>query len=48
VYVNYLDRDEDDRVEAAYGANLRRLESIRHAYDPDGVFARREAPTAVR
>jgi hypothetical protein len=47
VYVNYLDRDEADRVEAAYGANLGRLESIRRAYDPDGLFTREEASAAV-
>jgi FAD/FMN-containing dehydrogenase len=47
VYVNYLDRDEADRVDAAYGANLARLESIRRAYDPDGLFTREEAPAPV-
>ena len=47
VYVNYLDRDEADRVEAAYGANLARLEHVRRAYDPDGVFTREDASTTV-
>ena len=47
VYVNYLDRDEGDRVEAAFGANLARLESIRRTYDPEGLFTRAEAVTTV-
>ena len=47
VYVNYLDRDEADRIGAAYGANLGRLESIRRAYDPDGFFTRAAVPAAV-
>jgi FAD/FMN-containing dehydrogenase len=38
VYVNYLDHDDNDRLGAAYGTNLGRLQEIRRAYDPDGVF----------
>jgi len=47
VYVNYLDRDEGDRVGAAYGANLPRLENVRRTYDPECFFTRAEAPTTV-
>lgn len=47
VYVNYLDRDETDRIGAAYGANLGRLESVRRTYDPEGLFRRAEAATTV-
>ncbi|HUF01085.1 MAG TPA: FAD-binding oxidoreductase [Gaiellaceae bacterium] len=47
VYVNYLDRDEDDRIAAAYGANLPRLEGVRRMYDPEGLFTRAEAATTV-
>ena len=47
VYVNYLDRDEDDRVGAAYGANLARLEGVRRMYDPEGFFMRAKAATTV-
>jgi FAD/FMN-containing dehydrogenase len=47
VYVNYLDRDEDDRIGAAYGVNLARLEGVRRAYDPDGLFTRAESPMTV-
>jgi len=43
VYVNYLDRDEEDRVEAAYGANLPRLDNVRRTYDPEGLLGRVEA-----
>lgn len=48
VYVNYLDRDEGDRMEAAYGANLTRLEGIRRRYDPEGFFAREETAAVAR
>jgi len=39
-YLNYLDHDDtgDSVLAAAYGANLRRLQSIKAAYDPDNVF----------
>lgn len=35
---NYLDGDESDRVEEAYGGNLDRLQAIKARYDPDNVF----------
>lgn len=38
VYGNYLDGDEDDRVDAAYRANLERLQRVKAIYDPDNVF----------
>jgi hypothetical protein len=40
-YLNSVsDPDDEDRV-AAYGTKLDRLEMIRAAYDPEGLFARR-------
>jgi FAD/FMN-containing dehydrogenase len=39
VYVNYLGEDRDERVAAAYGENLARLQEVKAAYDPDGVFS---------
>jgi FAD/FMN-containing dehydrogenase len=48
VYVNYLDRDEGDRMDEAIGGNLVRLEEVRRVYDPDGVFGhRRPAPAGA-
>ena len=38
VYANYLDRDESDRVEAAYGVNYDRLVEIKTEWDPENVF----------
>ena len=39
-YLNYLDKDEVDpqALDAAYGENLERLQSIKAKYDPDNVF----------
>jgi FAD/FMN-containing dehydrogenase/DNA-binding HxlR family transcriptional regulator len=38
-YVNFLDRDDQDRVRAAYGEDTyRRLATIKDVYDPDNVF----------
>ncbi|MFO1313212.1 MAG: FAD-binding oxidoreductase [Burkholderiales bacterium] len=39
-YLNYLDRDDvgDRALAAAYGPNLRRLQAIKHKYDPGNVF----------
>jgi FAD/FMN-containing dehydrogenase len=39
-YLNYLDADDagDPALAAAYGPNLRRLQSIKAKYDPDNVF----------
>ncbi len=38
-YQNYIDPTLADWQQAYYGSNLPRLESIRGAYDPDGVFS---------
>ncbi len=39
VYVNYMDRDEADRVVEAYGsAHLGRLAELKKKYDPDNLF----------
>jgi FAD/FMN-containing dehydrogenase len=39
VYVNFLTEDEgEDRIRAAYGANLDRLAQVKAAWDPDNVF----------
>jgi FAD/FMN-containing dehydrogenase len=39
-YLNYLDQDDvgDPALAAAYGQNLRRLQSVKAKYDPDNVF----------
>jgi FAD/FMN-containing dehydrogenase len=37
-YVNFMPEDEMDRVEAAYGANYRRLVDIKRRYDPVNMF----------
>jgi FAD/FMN-containing dehydrogenase len=39
-YLNYLDRDDagDRALEASYGPNVRRLQSIKAQYDPQNVF----------
>jgi hypothetical protein len=39
-YLNYLDQDDagDAALAAAYGPNVRRLQSIKAKYDPDNVF----------
>lgn len=37
-YVNFMPDDEMDRVEAAYGANYRRLTEIKQRYDPLNLF----------
>ncbi len=38
VYSNYMDFDEDERVRAAYGANLDRLKEVKARYDPENLF----------
>jgi len=37
-YINFMPEDEADRVEAAYGANYRRLAAIKQHYDPQNLF----------
>jgi FAD/FMN-containing dehydrogenase len=37
-YVNFMTKEESDRVAAAYGANYDRLAQIKKAYDPDNLF----------
>ena len=39
-YLNYLDNDDVDAksLDAAYGSNLKRLQSIKARYDPENVF----------
>jgi hypothetical protein len=39
VYVNYMDRDESERVESAYGSErFARLAELKRRYDPDNLF----------
>lgn len=38
VYANYLDKDESDRVRAAYGENYDRLAEVKTSYDPENRF----------
>lgn len=37
-YINFMPADEVDRVEAAYGANYKRLVEIKQRYDPLNMF----------
>ncbi len=37
-YVNFMTADEGARVEQAYGIHHRRLQRIKHRYDPDNLF----------
>ncbi len=49
-YPNLLGPAEPDRVLLAYGPNARRLQDLKHRYDPDGVFstATGTLPAALR
>jgi FAD/FMN-containing dehydrogenase len=38
IYINYMDQGDEDRADAAFGPNLRRLVEIKRSYDPDNVF----------
>ena len=38
VFVNYMDQGDEDRTEATYGPNLRRLVAVKRTYDPENVF----------
>lgn len=42
VYSNYMDDDEQSRLEKAYGDNLPRLQQLKHKYDPDNIFHRNQ------
>lgn len=37
-YVNYLDTDDQDKVQDAFGANRVRLQKVKATYDPDDLF----------
>ena len=37
-YVNFLDRDDGERVRAAYGENYDRLVAVKRTYDPTNFF----------
>ncbi|MEW5795285.1 MAG: FAD-binding oxidoreductase [Candidatus Zixiibacteriota bacterium] len=39
VYVNFLTSDESDRIGAAYGPHLKRLQQIKMKYDPENLFS---------
>lgn len=38
VYANYLDHDDTDRLDAAFGGNYARLLDVKRTWDPDNVF----------
>lgn len=38
VYLNYIDRDEEERTKAGFGPHYDRLRSIKSHYDPHDVF----------
>lgn len=48
VYVNFLTRDEPERIAAAYGGNYRRLAAIKQQYDPDNLFRSNQNIQAAR
>ncbi len=37
-YVNFLTEDEAERVEASYGLNYSRLQTVKRRFDPDNLF----------
>jgi len=37
-YVNYLDADEQNRVQAVYGRKYERLVALKNRYDPTNLF----------
>lgn len=39
VYANYLDRDDADRVQHAFGVNYERMAALKAAWDPENVFS---------
>jgi FAD/FMN-containing dehydrogenase len=38
VYVNFMNEEEQDRVQAAYGENYQRLVALKNRYDPTNLF----------
>jgi hypothetical protein len=38
-YANFLTADDHDQIDAAYGANARRLRELKRKFDPDNVFS---------
>lgn len=38
VYVNYMDKDEDERVHTAYGERYERLVELKNEWDPENLF----------
>lgn len=38
VYMNYLERDEDERIGEAYGKHHERLRELKSTWDPENVF----------
>lgn len=38
VYMNYMDDDEDERVETAYGDRYERLRNLKQTWDPENLF----------
>ncbi len=38
MYLNYLDREDQDKLTSAFGENLDRLKRVKQTYDPDAVF----------
>jgi FAD/FMN-containing dehydrogenase len=38
VYVNFLTKEEVDRIAAAYGPNYDRLVQVKNKYDPKNLF----------
>jgi len=39
VYSNYLDNDDSDKINSAFGSNYKRLRAIKAKYDPNNFFS---------
>jgi FAD/FMN-containing dehydrogenase len=37
-YSNYLDQDDTEQMDAAFSANLERLQQVKAKFDPDSFF----------
>jgi len=48
VYVNYMDRDESDRLEQAYGSSYARLQQLKQQFDPENRFRRNQNVAPAR